>query len=200
MGEITKTPGLQTCSDGKGRFGAVFAICTALCSSVSNRMVSLLLSHMPISRAASELFPPSEYCLAQNFYTILWKFPSPYKTAGCCRLPWHCFTPLLCRWILKCVKYFRVRKLSLLGDSSMCFHHFLGWNELMLFLPTAEVFSQGGIFKPTPGVHAVFLFNSFPPLPLGESFSLYCWPTLFSVVQYILCHIYRSLFLHIATY
>lgn len=76
----------------------------------------------------------------------------------------------------------------------------------MLFLSTAQAFSHGGIFKPTPGVHAVklshsvFLFDSFSPLPLGESFSPHCWPALFSVVLCVLCHIYRSLLPHIATY
>lgn len=58
----------------------------ALCSSMSNWMAFLLSSHMPISRAASELFLPFEYCLAQTLYTILWKFISLHKTAGCCLL------------------------------------------------------------------------------------------------------------------
>lgn len=46
----------------------------------------------------------------------------------------------------------------------------------MLFLPTAEVFSQGGIFKPTPGVHAVqfsrsvFYSVAFPPCHWGSHF------------------------------
>ena len=70
-------------------------------------------------------------------------------------------------------------------------HHFHEWNELRLFLSTAETFYHCGIFKPTSGVHAVqfshsvFLFNRFFPCHLESlSFLIFPWTTYLNFQSY----------------
>lgn len=77
-------------------------------------------------------------------------------------------------------------------------HHFHEWNELRLFLSTAETFYHCGIFKPTSGVHAVqfshsvFLFNRFFPCHLESLFHCVVGLLFFF---FPVVHIYRSIFL-----